>query len=180
MLNRFVLAAGLSITLVSPMCFGWGLPALPGVPALGSGSGSSTGAAGVDKFLADGKASTKLINDSRNLLVEAILTKEERAARQAKLDQINTGLAANDKKADEALKQSEADDTAKLLAATNDKAEQDRLQHLSSAQKKAVVGAFANLTFGVLLQTQQLKTGQDLLQSASGRKHGACNQIART
>ena len=164
-MNKSIVMFGILGSIFSATCLGWGLPAsLPGT----GGAQASGGGADVDKFLADGKASTAMINNSRDLLVKSISTKEERDAHQAKMDQIKKGLDAKDKKSSDDLKKLNEDDDSKLLAATSDKAAQDKLKNLNAEQKKAVMGAFTNLGLGILLQTQQIKTGQNLVSSAAG------------
>ncbi len=166
MTKKIAAASFLSAALLSPACFGLGLPSFGGAGS--ASSESSAGSADVDTFLKQGKASAELINNSRDMLVKAISSKEDRAKLQAQLDQIHKGLAANDKKAAEDLQKYNADADAKLAAAANDKAAQDNLKNLSKDQKAAVAKAFGNLALGVLMQTQQLQTGQNLVKSAAG------------
>ncbi len=165
MLKKIILIAGVSMSLVAPVCFGqFGLPAKP---SMGGGSTSGASAADVDAFLESGKASSELINKSRDLLVMAISSKEERAKRQASLDQIKEGLKTGDKKAAEAQKKMQQDDEAKLKGAEHDKAAQENLKNLSSAQKEAVGYSMGNLGLGLLMQTVQVKVGENILKTAS-------------
>ncbi len=165
MLKKIILIAGVSMSLVAPVCFAqFGLPAKP---SMGGGSTSGASAADVDAFLVSGKISSELINKSRDLLVMAISTKEERAKLQASSDQIKKGLETGDKKAVEESKARQKSNDAVLNELANNKAAQETLKNLSSAQKEAVGDAMVNLGLGLLMQTAQVKVGENILKTAS-------------
>ena len=90
----------------------------------------------------------------------------------AKQAEINQGLKSDDKKVAEKAKDDQKafdeSNQATLMKSKGNKDAEENLKNLSADQKKAVSGSFLNLGIAVLAQTAQLKTGQTILQSATG------------
>jgi|GEM_PF-4638172 len=165
MFKKGLIAAVVCMSSVS-VCYAW--PSLPSLPGVGSSSGSSStssfSASDVDSFIAQGKATSKLVSDSKMHIAMAIATKESKDKLTDSQNQIKAGLANNDKTTtDKEQKLAEAVD-ASLKESENDAAASDRLKGLSADQKQSVINAFYNLLLGIKQQSVQVVTGENILK----------------
>lgn len=165
MFKKIALVGVLVLVASAPVCYGFGLPSIPGMGSAGAGGG---GGADVDGFLAQGAASTKLISSAKLNLAIALSSKEEGDKLAATRDQVKTGLAAKDSKATDLAKQLDQQTDAALQASEADSAAQERLKSLSSAQKENAAKSLFNLGLGVYMQKAQIVTGQNIIKSGAG------------
>jgi hypothetical protein len=163
MLRKSVLATGVALVLCSGVSWGFGLPKMPGVPAAPAADNGGVTADAVDQFIVAGQASNAAIGAAREMLAAALSTKEERAKLISQREQLQKGLDAKDKKAQEEARAIIASQDAKLKTDLADQQKLDSLKSLSADQRKAVANSALNLGYSILLQKEQVAVGQGMI-----------------
>lgn len=160
----------LATTAMSSAHAGFGLPKLPGLPSVPglTSSSSSFSADSVEQFIAVGQDSATLINTARYNLAMALSTKEMRAQLAQQQAQIKAGLDAKDQKAQDQNKTFQASLDAELKAKLESDAARQQLASLTADQLKLVADSAVQLGYGILLQKEQITTGQNMISAISG------------
>lgn len=174
MLKKMLVSVVAVAAMSAPLSYGFGLPKMPA--AVGGASGGAS-AADVDTFLAQGAISSELFNKAQAQIAYALASKEQKDKLKSLLEQQKTAIAAKDSKATDATKAFN-DEAASIIKNTSDAEAQENLKNLSADQVSSAAKSVKNLALAVMMQKEQIATGQSLVQSATGNLALATKLVA--
>lgn len=159
-MKKLTLILTLVAAIIPTQVLAFGLPKIPGIPALGGGGA----AVDVEGFMTKAAVTNKLFQDSALTLAMAVGDK----AKVAELEALKKSLeAASDPKEKEALiKQISDTSTATLNAASEEKdAAAARLSEAQGEQLEKYVSAAKNFALGALQAAELAPAGQSAIAS---------------